>query len=197
MTNEELALSIKDGQQELIEELWSQTERFVRQQAYRFMSAWSLRCTQMCVDEEDLYQVGYFALLDSIDAFKNEYKFMTYFGYHLKRQFYKLTKMNYTGWQNNTVYRPAELDENRISDTDDIEAAIERVYVEQVRVDIDKALECTTEHQRDAITFIYFYGLTREACAKALGLTKGGVNRLCGRAFAQLRPALSNYREVV
>ena len=39
MTNEELVKKIKDGQNELMSDLWAQIEPFVNLQAYKFVTA--------------------------------------------------------------------------------------------------------------------------------------------------------------
>ena len=63
MTNEELVKKIKDGQNELMSDLWAQIEPFVNLQAYKFVTGpQSENCARAGVEREDLFCAGYFAL---------------------------------------------------------------------------------------------------------------------------------------
>lgn len=203
MTNEELALTIQNDGPELIEELWLQVERFIKSQAKNFYYSHQLRCDQMCVDAEDLYQIGYFALLNATEKFRDDAgsSFINYLAYHLKAQFCSVCKMNYTGWQNNKIRQAGELDDvlaNTISvDSDMAEEVTRKVYLEQAKADVAEAVEALTDSQKETITLIYFDGLTYQACADKLGLSKGSISRSAQRAFVHLRKSLSAYEKEV
>lgn len=86
ISNEELAVLIKEGHAEYIPELWNQTERFIWHQARR--RAYSLE-GRGGVTAEDLYQSGFFALLAAVRSFDPEsgYKLITYLVRHLQNAF--------------------------------------------------------------------------------------------------------------
>ena len=66
MTNEELAVRIKQGERDKLEELWNQVERFIWKMANR--RAYSLE-GRNGVTAEDLYQAGYLAMVDAVGRF--------------------------------------------------------------------------------------------------------------------------------
>lgn len=67
MTNEELVIEIKSGRKDLIPLLWEQCEKFIKMQANKRIKSVS---GPALADVEDLYQVGYFALLEAIQTYK-------------------------------------------------------------------------------------------------------------------------------
>lgn len=192
MTNEELVQRIAAGDEGYIAELWRQNEKFVRWRASRFFFSYEERCKSLVIDVDDLAQVGYFALLKSIKSYdpNRGTKFLTVFEYQLKRQFFTLAKMHYTGWQKNTTHQCAHLDEPitnadglTLSDTiedksDEIGAVEERIYSETVQKSVHEALPVLTGRQLEAISAIYFDGLTFEMAAQRFGVSKGAVNNI-------------------
>ena len=192
MTNEELAQRITAGDESYIAELWRQNEKFVRWRASRFFFSYEERCKSLVIDVDDLAQVGYFALLKSIKSYdpNRGTKFLTVFEYQLKRQFFTLAKMHYTGWQKNTTHQCAHLDEPitnadglTLSDTiedksDEIGAVEERLYSETVRKSVHEALPVLTGRQFEVISAIYFDGLTFEMTAQRFGVSKGAINNI-------------------
>lgn len=201
MTNEILVQRIAAGEDDLIEELWTQVSAFVRQQASRFYFAYHDRCQGMLIDQDDLIQVGYFALIKSIEKYQPERgtKFLTAFGYYLKTQFFTLAKMHYTGWRKNTVNACSHLEdrlgsENEtrladiIADDDDELAAIEEeMYQAAVQQVVTKALNDLTQRQLEVITSIYYEGETFEDTAKRYNISKGAVSSIRRASFQKLR----------
>lgn len=201
MTNEELVQRIAAGDESYIPDLWVQVEKFVRWRANRFFFSYEDRCRSLLIDIDDLTQVGYFALLKSIETYDagRGTKFLTVFEYQLKRQFFALAKMNYKGWEHNPIYKCTHLDaplENAdgltLSDTlkeptDKIAALEEYLYNESVQETIDEALTSLTERQREIITAIYFDTLTFDAAAKHFNISKGAVNTIVRAGRNKLR----------
>lgn len=192
MTNEELVQRITAGDESHIAELWGQNEKFVRWRASRFFFSYEERCKSLVIDVDDLAQVGYFALLKSIKSYdpNRGTKFLTVFEYQLKRQFFTLAKMHYTGWQKNTTHQCAHLDEPitnadglTLSDTiedksDEIGAVEERLYSETVQKSVHEAFPVLTGRQLEVISAIYFDGLTFEIAAQHFGVSKGAINNI-------------------
>ena len=85
MSNEELAIKIKEGNKEYIGQLWLQVEKYISAYIRKFIS----RTSNLQSFTDDLYQVSYFALLDAIDSFDADkgYKLLTYLQFPLKKAF--------------------------------------------------------------------------------------------------------------
>lgn len=85
MTNEELAVAIKEGNSILYAELWNQTEPLIRQFAKRYMDFY----LPVGVDIDDLTQSAFFALVDAVHYYdpKAGLKLTTYLTLTAKRAF--------------------------------------------------------------------------------------------------------------
>ena len=81
MNNEELANNIQNGNKELIIDLWEQVEKFIRLKADERAAAINNKDIA-----DDLYQSGYFALLNAVKSFDDSrgMNFLSYLKYHLK-----------------------------------------------------------------------------------------------------------------
>ena len=205
MTNEELVQRIAVGDESCIANLWSQVEKFVRWRASHFFFSYEERCKSLVIDVDDLSQVGYFALLKSIETYDPDRgtKFLTVFEYQLKRQFFTLAKMHYTGWQRNTTHQCAHLDEPivnadglTLADTiednaDEIGAVEERLYSETAQKAVDEALLILSDRQSEVIRVIYFDGLTFEAAARRFNVSKGAINNIVRAGRAKLHSNVS------
>lgn len=91
MNNEELANNIQNGNKELIIVLWEQVERFIRLKADERATAINNRDIA-----DDLYQSGYFALLNAVKSFDDSrgMNFLSYLKYHLKTEFDECLEKN-------------------------------------------------------------------------------------------------------
>ena len=200
MTNEEMVVKIQNGNREYLEDLWQAVKKFIHMQAKNFYSRYAFRCQQMGVEIEDLNQAGYFAVVNAVKDYKGDYKFTTYLSYHLKTQFRVLTKMRNSGWENNTVYQARSLDEviysnsdtlliDRLSDISSeasIDTVIENEYTKQLNSAISSAMRSLTPAQYEAISRVYFDGLTYAEYARERGVSNVGSS-LIYRAFKKLR----------
>ena len=88
LTNEELALLIKDGKTELYTELWENCKDLISLIAHKHFTVNYDRCISVGVTVDDIIQSGYFALIDAVKYFDTEsgYKFVTYLNLPFKRQ---------------------------------------------------------------------------------------------------------------
>lgn len=88
MTNEELALLIKQGQKEHYGELWENTKRLFFRYANRFYCGNAERCTSAGVEYDDVIQSCFLVLVDVVRAYEPEkgYKLSTYIRYHFKNR---------------------------------------------------------------------------------------------------------------
>ena len=171
MTNEEMALAIQAGNIDLLTPLWEQTEKLIRQIANKFYLKMESRCVSMGVAQEDLYQQGYFAVLDAVKYFdeSEKFKFVTYLNRTCQRYFYDALEMRSANW----TKKPTPISLETPLDSDDessmlidiipdqnAELAFEKVidddYVSRLRNDIAVAMTTLTEKQRLVINGLYF-----------------------------------------
>ena len=174
MTNEELVAAIQNGERDRLLELWKQVERFIWLQAKRTLS---LSGGIPGVDVEDLYQSGYFALLAAVETYKptcdpsTDATFLGWLKYYLKAAFseaggYKTKREN-----NDPLRRAGSLDapvnDNPkaqtlayfIKDPENcIEAADERIYLEQLHAALEAALNRLPRKAAEVIREHYFNG---------------------------------------
>lgn len=223
MTNEELAIKIKEGHTELITELWLQIEGFVKKEASKMVRLrWADRCNAVGITFDDLYVAGYFALEPAISAFDPEkgFMFLTYFNKHLKNAFYKeLGVTNRAGqWCTSThdaLERAESLnapignsdseaseledlipDEKSEQPFDDVES---QDYNNNLRADLEEAITSLRPRDAQIIRDYYFNTLTLGALAQKLDLSLTSVNTLRTQALRALRKhkALKSYREQI
>lgn len=199
MTNEELAIKIHEGQKEYIDPLWSNVENFIKYKANRFHHLYETRCQQVGAEIEDLVQVGFFALMKAVDAYKSGYAFLTYLGYYLKNEFRALAKMRYLGWQNNTIYQAVSLDNMINEDTcfidmladPDADRFVSEIVEEEYQSQLKKALAdvfpLLTDRQREVIDGLYYRGLTYRELAQELDVQPSSLNNSRIGAFNKLR----------
>jgi len=112
MTNEELAIKIKQGSIDLLPQLWEQIKLFIYRYSYRYFTLYGDSCTKAGADVDDLMQEGYFALLDAVQAYKpeSEYKFLTFIGYPLKNHFNALVGFRGASGRNSLLNNSMSLD---------------------------------------------------------------------------------------
>lgn len=186
MSNEELAKKIKAGENELIPTLWEQVEKFIKLMANKFYTAYMNRCISVGVELNDLYQLGYFAMLNAIKAFDDsvEYKFTTYLSTHLKNIFFKAAEMRSTGWQNkpDSISLDAAIYENKDGDTvsmldtipdpiaeTDFDNIIESDYQKSLHNDLIAAMADLPNEQKQLIDCLYFRNLTNKEAGQVIG----------------------------
>ena len=204
MTNEELAVRIKEGDRALTGELWEQVKGFVYKQAYAFANRYHARCCNLGLEPDDLFQEGYFAIERACTAFDpaKGCTFLTYAGFHLKSRFFTVAKMHFTGWQNNTVYQASSLDELRVNkegcayypldlliDTSSltaINAITEDDWHEGLRQTLESSMSSLIERQAYILRKRYCEGVRPVDLARELGVTRPVVGASSKRALAKL-----------
>lgn len=221
MTNGELALKIKAGDNSLQEQLWEQIKRFVIVQAGRYITLHAERCEQMSLELDDFIQVGYFATLEAIKIYseESEYNFLTYMGRPLRNQFNELTgfrglaaksqrarKQQYAIDNSVGLEASFDSDEDGLSPADVIpdpeaEKALAQVeendYLKKLSADLEKALGRLPKRQADCIRRHYLNDETQTYIAKTLGISVGYLQSLINTGLVSLRRCseLAEYRE--
>ena len=205
MTNEELVALIQAGERDRLPELWEQVERFVALQANRLLHAMGPdRAALAGVGFGDLYNSGYFALVDAAERYDPEAgaKFITFFAMRLKSYFSDTTGFRLARQRKDPLNSSKSLDA-RLKEGDedsgafgdfipdpkaaqalqDVEDGIQRDYTRQA---VRQALEQLPTEERLAIKAYYYEGLTVKA--------SGGA-RILERAELHLRRLLADKRE--
>lgn len=223
MTNEELVKKIKDGQNELMSDLWAQIEPFVNLQAYKFVTGpQSENCARAGVEREDLFCAGYFALEPAIRAFapEKDFKFLTYFKWHLLKIFYKEIKVHKSGekWYNSrdALAQSESIDKEIYEDKDgagltiaditpdedakaQFESFKEEQYNRQLRADLEEAISSLNPRDAQIIRDYYFNELAIEMIAQKLNANAYSIKSARVRALKKLQvhKALASYREEI
>ena len=205
MTNEELVALIQAGERDRLPELWEQVERFVALQANRLLHAMGPdRAALAGVEFGDLYNSGYFALVDAAERYDPEAgaKFITFFAMRLKSYFSDTTGFRLARQRKDPLNNAKSLDA-RLKENDEdsgafgdfipdpkaaqalqaVEDTIQRDYTRQA---VRQALEQLPTEERLAIKAYYYEGLTVKA--------SGGA-RILERAELHLRRLLADKRE--
>lgn len=198
MTNEELAARIQSGEVELIPTLWRQVERFVWSRASRVMTAIETRAD---LDTADLYQCGFFALLNAVDGFDPERgSFVSYLALCLKTEFADATGIR--GRKEPCVHavslsQPIGEDEDgELGDlTEDptggaaLAAVDRKVWREQLHAALEAVLSELPDYQAGLLRRRFYDGATLEAIAgetgKPLQTISAQIIRACGQSGAQ------------
>ncbi|MCD7886487.1 MAG: sigma-70 family RNA polymerase sigma factor [Clostridiales bacterium] len=205
MSNETLAAKAKQGDQGALLRLWEGVQRFAYREANRWARAWPR------AEIDDLEQAAFLGLMAAVDSYDPErgHNFLTWYGnYWLKTAFSYTLGVNSSkrDMLDYSVSLDAPLDDgdaesDTISDTvpapgNDIEAAEERIYREQLHETMGKEIsERLTEAERAVITGVYLEGKTRQQAGLMCGLTNDQTRRVEQRALASLRKsrALKGY----
>lgn len=200
MTNEELAVAIRDGNPALIGELWERVEPFVAMKARDRLATAEGNAT----DTDDLTQSGYFALLSATQTFDPDggRNFLSWLDYHLKNAF--ASTLGYrTKLQSNDPLRTADSLQRPISDEEnstelgdlqpderaqeDFEAVEHRLWLEQLHNALAVELDRLPEEQRETITGRYYSNLSADDLAQKHGTTSSVIKSREAKGMRALR----------
>ena len=120
MTNEQLAVLIKQGEQERTPELWENVRKLLYKLSFHQYTAHADLFKQQGLSLEDIQQESYFAMLGAIEAYNPEkgYMFTTYLNLQLKRRLRSILRLKDPLNREDTRSLDAPLeDENEDSDT--------------------------------------------------------------------------------
>lgn len=202
MSNEELAARIQAGERELLPQLWEQVRRFVVKMAYkRYVVTNGLGGVEL----DDLIQSGFLAVVEAVEYFEpdGEYMFLSYLGNRLKSAF--ADAGGYRTSKRDPLIDCASLDtplgDDSDSDTlldlqpdptDQIGNAERRIWLEQLRETMSKAICNLPQEQQAALACRYWKGLTLEETGAALGVNRTQANQYERKALYTL--AKNKYR---
>ena len=195
MTNEELALRVRAGENDKILELWSCVRGYAWKQAKRWAVALNGRGGATA---EDLAQVAFLAMLEAANTFKGTGKFLGWYAFYIKTNFSKACGLRTTRDKNDPIHNAISMQTPIADDSEemvledvleDLNAAraFEEIEHNELSAIVGRALDTLTEQQRNVVVYRYWYGLTLEATGRLVGINKGSAARLEQRAMKRLR----------
>lgn len=196
MTNEELASKIQNGDNSVIPQLWEQVERFI----YKLALKWAGAYNRPDITAEDLYQSGYFALLDAVQRFEyGRGNFITALSFSLKTAFSGALKWHcgrppqdasFYCVSLNAPIQGAEdttLEDNIPDDYDAFEDVEEQLYQEYVSKTCRSAVESLPEKQKMCVELQFFNGETQRSIAEKMNVSGQYVHQLISKGLHSLR----------
>lgn len=195
ITLEELATAAQCGNMEVMPLLWQKTERLIKK---LILKAINKRILPNYVDEEDVLQCGYFALLATVRAFKaNGLKFTSYLTYSVQNAVNECI--------NGKSKRPSKIKEvsynQPVKDNggDDVEL-LELIEDKSAELEVYEPLELTDtqrivieavdalpQRQRDVIRLHYFHDMSLKDIAAAQNCCVSNIQQIERQAFRELR----------
>lgn len=203
MSNEELAVKIQAGSDELMGELWEQVVAFVEWKARRVMTALDLRGNPCGVTLEDLTQSGYFALVKAVETYEPATgSFISWLAFHLKTTLAEVTGYRTKMGQNEPLNNSFSLDKPVDDESDgttfgelvpdptasDFVLNIEEsLWRKQLHEAMEAALAGLPEKSEEILRLRYYQGLTLEDIGETRGTTRERIRQIETKALRQLR----------
>ena len=211
MSNEELALKIKAGDDSLQEKLWEQISDLIAWYVRRYRIRNARICEQLSLDDDDFMQVGYFAMMGAVNDYSEEspYKFTSLLTRHIQSQFDSLTGVRNLASKakesrniQKSLLFSASLDYKLGDDEDsstygdvipDPRAAeeYERIeeddYRQKLRIALDNALQTLPERQEVCVRQFYLDNKTQQQIAEALGISQSYVRSMIQTGLLSMR----------
>ena len=197
MTNEELAILIKNGHEEHLPELWENVRRLMYQLSFKQYSANKELFNSVGLSLEDIQQESYFAMLGAIEAYNPEkgYIFTTYLNLQLKCRLRSILRLKDPLNREDTRSLDAPLeDENEDSDTlhdvtaDPTSGALIAAFDqrESYRL-LHEAVSLLPGGLKEVIKLLYFENLTLKQVGERQGRSIEAVRQSERRALNMLR----------
>lgn len=220
MTNEELAQRIKAGEKDLLGQLWEQTERLLKYMIDRELrvSDKEERAEAAGVTREDLYQEGYFALLQAVEAYDPEtgFTFSAFLKYPIKSAVNRALKIRNGKAIPDPLFTAINLDapirsqkgepdgdrtyyNNHPDERDLIKEATERLFREALHEDLEKGLAELPDREERVLRAKYYEGRPLEEIGSREGLSMERARQIEQDALEQLRARkdLQAYRDEI
>lgn len=189
MTNEELAVRIQQGEQNLIPKLWHQVVKFISFMARQYLSQKKLRGAYCAAEEDDLVNQAYFGFLTAIKGFNpDKGKFLAYLDLAIRTSFLQATG-RYSVPQQFDASHIAQSGDAPVGDSDDFclfdtvadECAdpdaqvVDALYLEQLHKALDNAMKQLPQRQEQILRSRYYKSQTHQKIAKELSCTASNV----------------------
>lgn len=206
LTATELAKLIKSGEvgTESYEELWLLLWGFTCKVAYTFYVRNEWRCNQCGIELNDLKQEAYIAMINALDDYpiECEYEFITYYGTHCKKLFYRLAKLTTAAGRKDVGLKAVSIstplkegdseatieemyaDENAEKAFNDI---VERDFQRECTQALDEALKRLPAKHSELIRYRYYENKTFPELAQLYGCHKSTLVQKQNRVLHRLR----------
>lgn len=206
MTNEELAISLQDGNKDALPVLWDQVQNFIYQRAWKFFQLHSAACTRAGIESSDLSQLGFLAFMDAVMAYKprSGYTFLTFLRYPLKNRFREAlgirTSKRFPLNESTSLDVPLMNEENGdtfadvLPDAQAEEAFREvehKAYLERLHSDLECCLSTLPPDLENVIRCRYYEGKTLDSIAQMQGRNREGVRQMEQKGLQKLRMGAS------
>jgi RNA polymerase sigma factor (sigma-70 family) len=201
-TNEELCLRIRQGEPQLLPQLWEQQESLIYWRAYRYYNSRRGVCDASGVTVEDLKQEGFFAVTDAVKAYDPDtgYKFTAYLNFPLKNRFKAVTGVKEHS-RVEPLNRCTSLDAPLSEDNDasladtvpdenavrPFEAVEDNIVNDQLKAVFEDCLSSLPETERRVLRLRYYQNLSQTAAGAVLGISNDRVRDLQNKALRTLR----------
>ena len=199
MTNEELAVLIKAGHDDLTLQLWEGVKKWVSRVAVHWYTAFQ---GGRGVELADLIQSGYIAMLAAVSTFDGtEGAFTTWLTEYLRKEFSVTYGVRTERGRKDPINSAVPFDAP-IGDDDDLtiadivvdpdgengyRAVEDADYIRALRAALEKALDDIPPKNADVLRRKYFGGQAQNDIADELGVTAPEVARRERKAFSDLR----------
>lgn len=201
-TNEQEAAAYQAGEREALDRLWSNNQGVIKSRCFRFYIQNQESCAAHGVTFDDITQEAFFALLEAVQAFKEEagYKFLTWLNFPLKKRFNALL-----GRRENAAVRPLDhcqsLDELVGEDDQtprgelipdpgaekDFQDAEQNEYNKQLHNVLEAAMSTLEKPRREILECRYFERLSYQQSADRVGCNISMSRSLEQKALRDMR----------
>lgn len=201
MTNEELVISIQQGNTDLTPQFWQQVERFVQWKAYERIR--EIGNDRVVRKSKELCGAGYIAFSKAIQTYKPDKgnSFLSWLGFYLKNAFREATGYLTRRQQNDPIRAAISLD-TPVRDSDDgkctigdlvasedniEETVVGSVWQKELHAALVDALETLDKRQAEILRLEFFERKTFQQIGAALGASAQTVKADRTKAILSLR----------
>ena len=180
ISNEDLAVFIKNGDDGYMPQLWEQVRLFIANRAYRLYNRLE---NKRGLEAEDLVQQGYFAVLEVVRYYEpeKEWKFTTYLGNTLKKAWRDNFRINAVDIAlsldspmsgENEDFTLLDKISAELADESTVDGIDESAYNRDLRKALDNAMKIVSEKQRRSIQLYYYFDVPPAEIANREGTTR-------------------------
>lgn len=203
MTNEELAAAAKAGDRAALTELWENTRRI----CYRAAMKYRALCESAGLDWADIEQVCFFGFHEALQTFDPDKGLsfntcLTFPVWNAVQEAFGIRGKKELPPQPISLQNPiGEDDDGELQDLlpdscQPQQEVVERVYTEQLRAALERALAELPERRAEAMRRVFLDGQTRAEAARCMRCSVARVGELVRLSLAALRksPHLAGYQ---
>lgn len=203
-TNEQIVELIRQGRTDLYLELWNRLRRFIGKMAYKRIVSSRGFNGNPCggVEIEDLIQAGYLAMTEAVKTYDPaEGMFNTWLGFYLRKAFNEAQGIRHG--EGRAIDKAVSLDKPIYEDSDetlldmvastlsdgrdDYEAADDKIYNDELRAALERALDEIPEGQAKILRRTELDNKTYREAGEEIGVSKERVRQLRRDGINSLR----------